>query len=496
MENRKRRSSRALNTLITTIEETRVVNLNEEREVTVEAIDILFNFILRQLKNADPKYSFKIRNLSSIDSENNSVRQFHYFLTWKELSKPTVCQLANDDGYFASVEVLKDPKSWSKYDLDAHLIKIERKRYLNGLSLRDDLIKGLMEVVKNNSHQKILKDLYFQEIEFDQSTIRLIFSGQMKTTGVLTPSVMNNNVNNIANAPANITASLGSFDNTLITQGVEDEAIPTSTPAPQQHQSQNSSYNSKIIYVLNINTMISFTNATPILLNRMKDNLEHHEVFRHYFENIFEPIFYLLPYNPFKWVYDVVYMEHLMFEYILEQKNLFTNAYRKAILIRKSWKKYFQKVFKMIESLKMTEKRENRENRASIVSSNQRDSTMRASLSVLTINDSQPTSLSYQLETAIERTLTEYLFRVIFLRTCAINKNLPDNKELFNSIIITSMFEDLLNITETKFCESFSFKYRNILPKCCIYLDPIIQSGVVRLIKEIHLDWKRGRFGH
>ena len=88
MENRekgKRRSSKALNTLITTIEETRVVNLNEEREVTVEGIDILFNFILKQLKNTDPKYSFVIRNLSSIDSENNSVRQFHYFLTWASI---------------------------------------------------------------------------------------------------------------------------------------------------------------------------------------------------------------------------------------------------------------------------------------------------------------------------------------------------------------------------------------------------------------------------
>jgi hypothetical protein len=88
MENReksKRRSSRALNTLITTIEETRVVNLNEEREVAVEAIDLLINFILKQLKNADPKFSFVIRNLSSIDSENNSVRQFHYFLTWASI---------------------------------------------------------------------------------------------------------------------------------------------------------------------------------------------------------------------------------------------------------------------------------------------------------------------------------------------------------------------------------------------------------------------------
>jgi len=47
-----------------------------------------------------------------------------------------VCQLANDDEYFASVEVLKDPKEWSRYDLEAHLIHIEGKRYLNGLSFR------------------------------------------------------------------------------------------------------------------------------------------------------------------------------------------------------------------------------------------------------------------------------------------------------------------------------------------------------------------------
>jgi len=93
MENRekgKRRSSRALNTLITTIKETRVVNLNEERQVTVEAIDILVNYILKQLKNTDPKFSFVIRNLSSIDSENNSVRQFHYFLTWVSIMFFTV----------------------------------------------------------------------------------------------------------------------------------------------------------------------------------------------------------------------------------------------------------------------------------------------------------------------------------------------------------------------------------------------------------------------
>jgi hypothetical protein len=399
-----------------------------------------------------------------------------------------VCRLANDDGYFASVEVLKDPKAWSRYDLEAHLIHIEGKRYLNGLSLRDDLIKGLVDVVKNTSNQKIMRDLNFQEIEFDQSTIRLIFTGQMKTAGALTPSVLNGNVGNTINPPT-ITTSTNSIENTLITQ--EDDQIPSQTPLPvQSTMSHNSSQNSKVIYVLNINPMISFTNATPILVNRMKENLGHHEIFRDYFENIFEPIFYLLPYNPFKWVYDVVYMEHLMFEYILEQKTLFSNAYKKVTQIRKSWRKYFQKVFKMIESLKMSEKRQNRDS----IASNQRDSTLRASMSVLTntfdinLQQQQPISLSNQLEIAIERTLTEYLFRVIFLRTCAIQKNLPlDNKESFNSIIVTSMFEDLINITETKFCESFSFKYRNILPKCCLYLDPIIQSGVARLIKEIHL---------
>ena len=176
----KRRSSKTINTLITTIEETRVVDLDQEHEVTVEAIDVLLNFILRQLRLIDPKFVFTIRNLSSIDSDNNSVRQFHYFLTWKELSKPTVCQLANDDGYFASVEVLQDPKSWSRYDIDAHLIKIDRKRYLNGLSLRDDLVKTLMELLKSNAHQKIMKDFVFQEIEFDQSTIRIIFNGIIK----------------------------------------------------------------------------------------------------------------------------------------------------------------------------------------------------------------------------------------------------------------------------------------------------------------------------
>jgi hypothetical protein len=477
-----RRSSKTFNTLITTIEETRVIDLNEEHEITIEIIDQLLHYLLKNLKFIDPKFNFTIRNLSSLDSENRSIRQFHYFLIWKELSKPTVCRLVNDDGYSASIELLKDPKTWSRYDLDANVVKVDRKRYINGLSLRDDLVKCLMELLKNNVHQQFMKELNFKDIEFDQSTIRIIFSGKIRLPSSATPLNINTSTN------SNVNPSINSSEVQL-----QDDEISVNSQTPSQQQQQSLPLTT-IIYVLNINAMISFSDANPVLLNRMKDGLGHHEIFRDYYENFFEAKFYFLPSNSFKWVYDVVYMEHLLFEYIVSQKSLFTNAYKKLILLRKSWRKYFQKVFKVVENIKINEKIDKR--RSTAFSFNDRDSVLRTSLSMFNDTNPQHFSLSYQLETSIERTLTEYLFRVLFLRQCAINKTLPDNREQFNSIMITNIFEDLLSTTEAKYCESFSFKNKNILPKCCLYFESAIQIGINKIIKEIFMDWKRGRFGH
>lgn len=439
------RTSKTFNLLASEIEDTNVIEPFEtETEQDFELVNRTINLTLNKLYSQDPKFNFTIRNLSTIDSENLTIRQYYYFLIWKDLSKPNMCRLVNDDGYFSSVELVKCPKKWSKYDLDAHIIHIGKQRILNGLSLRDDLLKNLMIILKSRDESQ--EKLKFKHFEFETSLIRLYFEAKFK------------------------------------------KSHATTDPPPKTIPEY------KVTYIISLTPILSFTNATPLIINSMKERLSHHEFFRQYFDNFSDKRFYLLTFNSYKWAYDVVYSEHKLFHYLVKDNStsFISHAYRRLMTIKQSWRKYFDRSYQAVENAKSLERQRLQSAKENIQNPRKTQKSTRASTSHRRIDF----ALSSQFEVALERTLTEYLFRVLFLRECSCHNDTPRDREEFNKIIITNVLEQLLYSFEQKYCESFSLKYKNILPKLTLQFENCINIGVIKLIKEMILDWKRGKFGY
>jgi hypothetical protein len=439
------RTSNTFNLITSEIEDTNVIDpCKTKSDVDFELVNKTIHFTLNKLYSEDPKFNFSIRNLSTIDSENLSIRQYYYFLIWKDLSRPNVCRLVNDDGYFSSVELVKCPKKWSKYDLDAHIIKINKRHILNGLSLRDDLLKSLMIILKSRDEKN--EKLKFTHFEFETSLIRLYFEARFK------------------------------------------KSLPPTDPPPKTIPEY------KVTYIISLTPILSFTNATPLIINSMKEQLKHHNFFENYFDSFSDKRFYLLTFNSYKWAYDVVYSEHKLFQYILKENSssFIPHAYKRLMTIKQSWRKYFDKSYQAVENAKLLE----RQCLQSAKENTQKSKITQKSSRAATSYRRTDFALSSQFEIALERTITEYLFRVLFLRECSRLGNLPHDREEFNKIIITNVLEQLLNSFEKKYCESFSLKYKNVIPKLTLQFETCINIGISKLIKEIILDWKRGKFGY
>lgn len=442
-----RRTSKTFETLITEPEDTKVMSTEDQQAKSFQVIDTVIESALSELKQIDPKFNFAIRNISAVESENFHLRQYHYFLIWKELSKPNVCRITHDDGYFATIELLREPLSWSAYDIATHLIRLGRRRYLNGLTLRDDFVKLLTEILKSDEFSRIHDTVHFIKLEFEPSTIRLYFTAKI-----------------------------------LMNHG--SDGLTFDQPSSIDHKLS-------ITYVININTLIEFNNPSLMLFKRMKDSLGQHQIFHDYFDTKFEPKSYLISHNSFKWTFDTVYTEHLIFQHIAEQKCPIALCYKKLMSIRKTWKRYFQKVYKLVENIKINDSR-----KISVANGGFpaiKPSRITTSQGFIPKSDF---SLSSQLEAAIERTFTQCMFQALFLRHCAKHQALPENRDTLNSVIIGGVLDEMCENFTNKYCESFMFKFKNIMPKCALSFEHSVNTGVERVMKEIRWDWNRGRFGH
>jgi hypothetical protein len=154
------------------IEETSVLDPYESTSSTTDAV---VKYLLDRLILSDPKLDFDVRNVNTAEVKTAAVKQFYYFLVWRDLSRPGVCRLSHDDGYFASVELVSVPPSWSNCDIDKHVYSINKTRYLNGLSLRDDLAHTILALLNTEFELKANKNLVFKKIEFDKASVRLLF---------------------------------------------------------------------------------------------------------------------------------------------------------------------------------------------------------------------------------------------------------------------------------------------------------------------------------
>ncbi|CAF1149609.1 unnamed protein product [Adineta steineri] len=172
MQGYKRTSEAFIDRKRQTFKSSNVTLINEQNE-------IIHHDILNSIVQYDPKLDFTCIPIMTHDPILKYIRRQTYGLIWNSIRSPTISKLVQNDRSYAFVEILQIPKTWSRYDIDILLLKIQKKNFLNGLVLRDEFVRVLQIVLKNNYSYK------FYNINFTRNTIQLIFHSQQETNVTL-----------------------------------------------------------------------------------------------------------------------------------------------------------------------------------------------------------------------------------------------------------------------------------------------------------------------
>ncbi|CAF1267843.1 unnamed protein product [Adineta steineri] len=172
MQGYKRTSQAFIDRKRQTFKSSNVTLINEQNE-------IIHHDILNSIVQYDPKLDFTCIPIITHDPILKYIRRQTYGLIWNSIRSPSISKLVQNDRSYAFVEILQIPKTWSRYDIDTLLLKIQKKNFLNGFALRDEFVRVLHIVLKNNYCYK------FYNINFTRNTIQLIFHSQQETNVTL-----------------------------------------------------------------------------------------------------------------------------------------------------------------------------------------------------------------------------------------------------------------------------------------------------------------------
>ncbi|CAF1217526.1 unnamed protein product [Adineta steineri] len=172
MQGYKRTSQAFIDRKRQTFKSSNVTLINEQNE-------IIHHDILNSIVQYDPKLDFTCIPIVTHDPILKYIRRQTYGLIWNSIRSPSISKLVQNDRSYAFVEILQIPKTWSRYDIDILLLKLQKKNFLNGFALRDEFVRVLHIVLKNNYCYK------FYNINFTRNTIQLIFHSQQETNVTL-----------------------------------------------------------------------------------------------------------------------------------------------------------------------------------------------------------------------------------------------------------------------------------------------------------------------
>ena len=171
MENFKSTSQRPTGRKHPSVKRGHATPLNEQTDIE----HLVEHDILHALTEYDPKLHFSCTPIVAHDHVLKHRCRQTYGLIWNAIRSANISRLVPYDRSCAFVEILRIPTNWSRYDTDLLLFEIRHKKFLNGLALRDELVRVLHIVLKRDSQQNATSLYEFDELDFTRNTIQLTF---------------------------------------------------------------------------------------------------------------------------------------------------------------------------------------------------------------------------------------------------------------------------------------------------------------------------------